>query len=415
MQRSFLGQSRPFDRLAAILCAWALLWSGSCRAGEALVIDFMVSSGQQRTEWNALLSAFKKANPDIVVQQDEVPQESYKQGFSERIKAPVDVAFWFAGAQLTAARQQKLIRPMGAESARAIAGKFAPATLKAVQYGEQYFGLPLSYYQWGFFYKKSTFAKHGLTPPSDWKSFQAVSEKLRSVGIKPTLVGAKFGWPAMAWFDYLNMRLNGLEFHRKLLTGAASFTDPKVEKVFALWREALVRGDFDEKGLKLDWDEVIPYLYRDSVGMVLMGGFALAKFPPDLASDIEFFPFPQVGTPPKLFEDAPLDVLVFPASGKNPAATARFVKFLAESDALNKFNEATQLISPKLNAPVSKSLVLASGKRLLDEAAGISFFFDRDASPKLAEAGKKVFVEFMTPPHDSARAIAALDQAARQK
>lgn len=401
---------------------WRSAWLGgvftfllatSAWADEKLVIDFMISSGPQRTEWNSLLLAFKKANPGITVQQQEMPQEDYKKGFATRIKAPVDIALWFAGAQLTMAKEQNLVRPLDATTAAVMTGKFAPATLKAVSYSDQYFAVPLSYYQWGFFYKKSTFAKHGLMPPANWKEFQAVSDKLRSVGIKPTQIGAKNGWPAMAWFDYLDLRINGLDFHRKLLSGAIPFTDPKVVKVFEVWKELLERGDFDDKGLKLDWDEVLPYLYRDAVGMALMGAFAATKFPADMASDIGFFPFPQISAPPKYFEDAPLDVLVFPRSGQNPAAVTKFVKFLVETQALNQFNEATQLISPRVNAPPSKSATLAAGKKLLDSAAGISFFFDRDASPKLAQAGNKVFVEFLTPPHDVAKAIAALDTASR--
>ncbi len=390
-----------------------MFFAGMAWGADKLVIDFMISSGPQRTEWNGLLSSFKKAHPEITVEQSEIPQEDYKNGFVKRMSAPVDVAFWFAGAQLTNAKEQNLLRPLEAATASFMAGKFAAATLKAVSYANHTYAIPLSYYQWGFFYKKSTFAKHGLVPPATWSEFQAVSEKLRSVGIKPTMVGAKAGWPAMAWFDYLNLRINGLDFHRQLLSGVIPFTDPKVAKVFEAWREMLLRGDFDSKGVKLEWDDALPYLYRDAIGMALMGAFAATKFPPQLVNDIGFFPFPQISTPPKLFEDAPLDVLVFPRSGQNPASVSKFVKFLAQSEALNLFNEVTQLISPRVNAPPSKSATLVAGKKLLDKATGISFFFDRDASPKLAQAGNKVFVEFLTPPHDVAKAIAALQAASR--
>ena len=70
-------------------------------------------------------------------------------------------------------------------------------------------------------------------------------------------------------------------------------------------------------------------------------------------------------------------------------------------------------ISPRLNAPAGKSVSLVEGKKLLDRASGISFFFDRDAPPKLAEAANKALVEFMKPPHDIAKVIAALDAASR--
>ena len=396
------------------LLAAALALNGTLAfPADKLVVNFMLSSGTQRTEWNNLLKAFKNAHPDIEVQQNDASQEGYKRRFYDSLKEPVDVAFWFAGAQLSKAHDLKLLRPLDEATAMAVSKAFVPATLKAVNYGGQYYALPLSYYQWGFFYKKSTFARLGLTPPGNWAEFQDVAEKLKAANITPTQVGAKDGWPAMAWFDYLNLRINGLEFHRKLLNGSVPFTDPKVSKVFEVWKDMLVRGYFDERSPSLDWDEVLPFLYRDVIGMSLMGAFAAAKFPRSIAKDIGFFPFPQMTTPVTHFEDAPLDVLVFPASGHNPEATALFIRFLAENDALNRFNEATQMISPRLNAPAGKSVSVVEGKKLLDRANGISFFFDRDAPPKLAEAANKALVEFMKPPHDIAKVIAALDAASR--
>ncbi len=398
-----------------IAAAFALNASMAFSADEVhdqrLVVNFMLSSGPQRTEWNNLLKAFKAAHPEIDVQQYSAPQEPYKKRFYDSVKKPVDVALWFAGAQLTKAHDLKLLRPLDVHAAALVSRSFTPATLKAVRYGGQYYAVPLSYYQWGFFYKKSTFAKLGLTVPSNWQEFQAVAEALKAANITPTQVGAKTGWPAMAWFDYLNLRINGLDFHRELLSGAVPFTDPRVVKVFDVWKELLVRGYFDGRSTTLEWDEVLPYLYRDVVGMTLMGAFAATKFPRSIAKDIGFFPFPQMATPPTRFEDAPLDVLVFPASGENPGATDKFVRFLAENDALNQFNEATQLISPRLGAPPGKSASLMEGKKLLDHAAGISFFFDRDAAPRLVEAANKAFAEFMTPPHDIAKAIMALETA----
>jgi multiple sugar transport system substrate-binding protein len=392
-----------------------LLVSYPVLATEKLVIDFMASSGPQRTEWNKLLKAFRDANPDVELQASETGQNEYKQRFAQRIRStPVDVAFWFAGAKLNQAISQNLLQALSDKATLALVSQqFAPATLKAVSISGQVYGVPLSYYQWGFFYKKSTFAKLKLTPPTDWAEYNHVAQSLRAAGIVPTAVGAKNGWPAMAWFDYLNIRTNGLEFHRKLLLGQASFTDPKVVKVFTTWRDMLERGDFHENGVTQDWDEVLPYLYRDFVGMALMGAFAATKFPPNLEADMGFFPFPQMTTPAQRFEDAPLDLLVFPASGKNQAATLRFVRFLAQSNALSKFNESTEMISPRIDAPTSNSRTLAAGKKLLDEAAGISFFFDRDASAPLAEAGNKVFLEFLKPPHDVNKAIQALDAASR--
>ena len=36
---------------------------------------------------------------------------------------------------------------------------------------------------------------------------------------------------ASGWFDYLNLRINGADYHRELLAGERSFTDPEVVAV----------------------------------------------------------------------------------------------------------------------------------------------------------------------------------------
>ena len=38
-------------------------------------------------------------------------------------------------------------------------------------------------------------------------------------------------WVASGWFDYLNLRINGADYHRALLAGQRSFTDPEVVAV----------------------------------------------------------------------------------------------------------------------------------------------------------------------------------------
>lgn len=381
-------------------------------AGERLVVDFMASSGVQRSAWMQLLTSFKQANPDIEVVNQEFEQEAYKRRFNTRIKtADVDVAFWFAGQPLAQTLRRGLLRPVDDTAVLAnITRQFTPATLEAVSQHGSYYGVPLSYYQWGFFYRASLFTQLGIRPPGSWAEFLVVCDKLVRAGITPTAVGAKNGWPAGGWFDYLDLRINGLAFHRALLRGETSFNDPRAVKVFETWSELLKKGYFFNETNDLDWEGVLPYFYRNKVGMVLMGAFGAAKFPESLAEDIEFFPFPYPGinqTVPR-YEEAPLDILVFPKTGKNPNATKRFIIFLSQNKALNQFNESINVISPRVDAPPSRNKTLAAGKQLLDGAAGISFFFDRDATPSITDAGFAAFKALLAPPHHVGQAMVPL-------
>lgn len=379
-----------------------------------LVVDFMVSSGAQRTAWESVLDKFAKENPDIKVSSNVFPQETYKADFEKRLATEkVDVAFSFAGEKLRQYASKKLIAPIddGIVTTN-MRPALVKATIDATEVAGKIYGFPLSYYQWGLFYRKSLLQKEGINPPASWAEFLTACEKLKTASIPCTGVGSQNGWPAAGWFDYLDLRINGIDFHRKLLRGEASFGDAKVRKVFDEWKTLLDKGYFIPNANSIDWDGVLPYLYRSQVGMLLMGGFAATKFPAELRADIGFIPFPKYADGP-VYEEAPLDILVFPARGENHEARGKFLAFLAKSDSLNAFNEANSTISPKAGAPASKDAYLSAGKKMLDSASGITFFFDRDAKESMVKPAFDGLKKFLTPPFDAAGAVSQLEKTAK--
>jgi multiple sugar transport system substrate-binding protein len=408
--------SRHASRWVATLATLVLpvlLGLGQAQAAQKLVINWMVSSGADRSAWMAdVISQFAETNPDIQIAQTVKNQEEYKAGFQHMLETGhVDIAFWFAGERLRHLVQNKWVRPIDDAAVRsALQSQFTESTVAAVHVNQQMYAMPLSYYGWGMYYRKSLFKRLGLTPPSHWAEFVEVGKRLQAAKITPTAVGAGDGWPAAAWFDYLNLRLNGIDFHRKLLAGEIRFTHPKVRQVFVQWRELLAQNFFVPETTTQAWDAPLPYLYRNQVGMVLMGGFSTAKFPPELAGDIGFFPFPNISPAMPLYEDAPLDIVVLPTRGKNAEAANRFLVFLARSEALNTYNTTLAKFSPL------KSFTLKEGNNSLEllnlrNAKSIAFFFDRDAKPNLVQPALAAFKTFMHPPFDIDHAVRAIDAA----
>ena len=98
--------------------------------------------------------------------------------------------------------------------------------------GKQVF-VPTSYYWWGIFYRKSNFAKWGVRSrrPGTSSSTCATSSRARASPRSATVPAATPRGSPPAWFDYLNMRVNGATFHRELLAGKHRFDDPEVRKV----------------------------------------------------------------------------------------------------------------------------------------------------------------------------------------
>ena len=62
---------------------------------------------------------------------------------------------------------------------------------------------------------------------------------MKADGLTPIAFTDKDGWPAMGTFDIINMRINGYDFHIRLMAGKEAWDSPKVKAVFNHWRELL--------------------------------------------------------------------------------------------------------------------------------------------------------------------------------
>jgi multiple sugar transport system substrate-binding protein len=392
-------------RQAVIAMCWLLLGSAPAAAADKLVVDFMISSGKQRDAWVDLVNQFAAENPDLEIVRTERGQEDYKRDFGANLETNnTDVAFWFAGERLRHWSKTGLLRPLDTRFvAEVLAPNLVKTSYEATRVEDRVYGFPLKYYQWGFFYRKSLFLKLGLLPPSTWSDFLQVCERLQKAGVRPLAVGGKDGWSAAAWFDYLDLRINGAEFHQALLKGEVAFSDRRVRAVFSEWRTLLGKGYFLPETMDKPWDSVMPFIYHDLVGMALLGGSITVKLPAALRSDIGFFPFPRLNNKVKLVEEAPLDVLVTPSNGQNPAGARRFLTFLATTDALNTFNERLHTVSPRRTGAKSVDPFVVS-------ANGITLFFDRDAVKPLINPAFESFKQFLLPPHDVDAAIRSIDR-----
>jgi multiple sugar transport system substrate-binding protein len=77
-------------------------------------------------------------------------------------------------------------------------------------------GIPYTYYQWGVYYREDIFNELGLSEPATWEEEVANCQVIIDSGRKCYTIGTKFLWTAGGWFDYLNMRTNGFDFHMAL-------------------------------------------------------------------------------------------------------------------------------------------------------------------------------------------------------
>jgi multiple sugar transport system substrate-binding protein len=386
--------------------------STSCQAADQLVIDYIVSHSAQRTAWIRVINEFSTANPDVQVTHHGYPQEQYKRDFTGRLRSgKVDLAFWYAGERLRDAAANKLLSPLDPDTVALLKkNKFYPVIIDSTRIDGEVYGFPMYYYPWGFVYRKSLFERLGIRPPVTWDEFLNACERLSAAGVTPIGLGAAANWPAAGWFDYFDLRLNGLEFHRKVLRGEVPFTDARVRRVFDAWGSLLRKGYFLATTMDQEHERVLPYLYRNHVGMMLMGSFVAAKFPQAIAEDMGFFAFPAMSPDMPVYEDAPLDLLVLPAKSPNLSARKRFLAFLAESGAIRHIAEADQTLPAQAGTSFPAILLGDAARQVLNRASGLSPFFDREAEADLIGPVFEGVRLFLKPPHDTEQAVAMIER-----
>ncbi|MYV52705.1 extracellular solute-binding protein [Streptomyces sp. SID3212] len=262
--------------------------------------------------------------------------------------------------------------------------------------------VPATYYWWGCFYRKSNFAKWGVQEPTTWDEFLDLCDKLKKKGVAPIGIGAggNTAWVASSWFDYLNIRINGAQYHRDLLAGKHRFDDPEVHKVFDRWSEALPY--FDPNGTALAFQDATTSLLQGRTGMMLIGTFFADSAPKDMLDDIDFFRFPVIDPKVPLAEEGPTDGYFASAHTGRKDEVKELMTYMATVEAQEiylKGSSGTALpTNPK--AKDTGTPLVKKGRALIEGAADVTQFFNRDSSDALQPSADTALTRFLAKPKE---------------
>lgn len=324
---------------------------------------------------------FEKENPDIAVKLIVKSIKHYNEQFPKWMaeKKGPDVLFWYAGEQLRSYVRQGAVASISPLWEKANLDKSISENFKKlVTYKEQVYAIPFAYYGWGFIYRKSIFKKYDLQPPKNWPEFNKVCQTLKNNNITPVSIGLKNKWPCLAWFDYLDLRINGLAYHLKLLKGQISYKDPGVKKVLTELKKLIDNATFCPERIKLDWKKALSQINNGVSGMTLIGLFAENELPEDLKDDYQFFPFPQIQQIKK-FENVPTDVFFMPSFAKNKPQALRFLQFISQAENMAILNRGTGSFSTNATKTSNLTPIKKQFKTLMQQADGFSQYFSRDS------------------------------------
>ena len=397
--------------VSAVLAAVALGLGSTAALAGVLNISFGAEENSQREAFKTLVSDFRSANPDVDVRLVIQDLPTYRKALPASLDgdAAPDVFNWFAGDQLRMMAQRGQLDDLSdAWKANTWWNTFPSAAITVS--GRQY-ALPYQYYPWGLFTRRDVLERAGIhEPPHDLTAIMTACSKLRKAGFTPIALGGKDGWPLAAWFDFIDMRANGYEYHQQLLDGKVSYNESNVRRAFAMWKQLIDAKCFDPAALSTDEHNAEAQLYAGRAGMVLMGTIASASFPEIVRPVIDYQRFPAIDSGQAAAEAAPTDTFQVAARARNKSDARRFLKFASSSAANAKLAKSVGSFPTNKFAPVAGTVLdLSSYKVLTDAKTNLVQGYDRDVPADMAAAGIKGFQEFFAKPDQMYAVMNRLD------
>ena len=392
---------------AAAAVAVAASLSGPASAGLTgdLKIFLDTSNPAPRATMEAMIARFGALHPELDIETTIIDREAYKTQIRNFLTADApDVATWYAANRMRPYVSAGLFEDVSdlwqePEIAQNLASTKGAMTIDGRQWG-----VPYTYYQWGVYYREDIFNELGLKEPSTWEEEKANCAAIVASGRACYTIGTKFLWTAGGWFDYLNLRTNGYDFHMALTQGEVAWTDDRVREVFAKWRELIDMGAFIANHQTYSWQEALPFIVNGEAAAYLMGNFAVAPMREAGLTDdkLDFYQFVEITPGVAKAEDAPTDTFHIPANARNKEAAREFLRYVVSAGNQTIINNGQNLGQLPINAQaaIDDDEFLRQGFEMLsrNSPGGVAQFFDRDAPAEMAAVAMEGFQEFMVFP-----------------
>ncbi|MEU3183337.1 ABC transporter substrate-binding protein [Streptomyces sp. NPDC006923] len=378
--------------------------SGKSESGGAVTLQSNLSSPQAKAAMEQLTAAFNKRG-GATAKLNTVASETFRTQLPTYLTSanPPDLLTWYPGSVAESYAKKDLLLDVSDIWTKPELAGYSDAQKKLCTStdGKKVF-VPTSYYWWGVFYRKSNFAKWGVQEPKTWDEFLDLCDKLKSKGVAPIGLGAggNTAWVASSWFDYLNIRINGAQYHRDLLAGKHRFDDPEIRKVFDRWDEAL--PFFDPNGTAIPFQDATTALLQGRTGMMLIGTFFADAAPKGELDDIDFFRFPVIDPKVPTAEEAPTDGYFASARTGREDEVKELMRYLATAEAQEIYLKGSSgtALPTHPDAKDSGTPLVKKGRALVESAAEVTQFFNRDSSDALQPSADNALTRYLAKPKE---------------
>jgi multiple sugar transport system substrate-binding protein len=377
---------------------------GAGQASATVTLQSSIQDTGPKAALEKVVAAYDGAGAPVTM--NSVATEQFRAQLSTYLSSatPPDVLTWYAGSVANSYAAEGLLLDVSDlwTGDGACAG-FSDAlrSLSTSADGQAIF-VPQTYYWWSVFYKRSAFEAWGIEPPTTWDGFISLCDDLKARGVHPLTNGIGVTpWMASGWFDYLNLRINGADYHRALLAGERSFTDPEVVAVMEQYARLIPY--FHPNQTAWDSQQAVTPMLNDEAAMYLVGAFATQYFPEDQRDDLDFFSVPTIDPAVPSAEEAPTDGYFAAARTDNPDGAKALLSYLASPEVQQEYITTSGTTNLPTSPEVDTSQfppIVQKGIELLNSTSEITQFFNRDSSDALQTTADAALTRFLADPSD---------------
>jgi raffinose/stachyose/melibiose transport system substrate-binding protein len=285
-----------------VILAAAFAWGLAGGIARATEVSFWTWRQEDKAAYEKIFADFTKLNPDITVKFVGVPDENYATIVSTALAAGKggDIIHSHAYGWLDQFVKAGYFLKLDKTTVPSLAN-FAPDALASGTYrgDHQIYVLPFASQTLGLFINKDVFAKAGLTPPTTWDEFIAVSKALKVKGFIPLANGLGTSWFNEMFVSVFADPFLGPDFAPDLVSGKATFKDPRY--IAALNKLLELRPYMPDNFEAVDYDTSGQLFTTGRAAMLAGGSFDISTY---LAADpkpnLDFVapPSAKAGDPP---------------------------------------------------------------------------------------------------------------------
>jgi raffinose/stachyose/melibiose transport system substrate-binding protein len=365
----------------------------------------------------AAIERFNEEFPDITVEAEGVENDPYKTRLQTAMgtDAQPDVFHSWGGGWLQQFVDADLVMPLDdylAENDDWSSLLSEPALEVSTFDGSVYAAPAIlgGVYMW---YRTDVFEENGLEPPETYDELLEVIQTLNDNGITPISLANASSWTGSFYYMYFVQRLAGEQafldaYNRQ---GDGSFASEPFVEAGARIQELVEADAFIDgfNGLNYDTGESNAPMWSGDAAMQLMGDWLLNAARtdvPEVADQIDFFPFPAIESPDGTGESTSMvggvnGAFSVSADAANPDAATALVRYLTDADA------AQSVVDEALGTPAIQEGVTIDDpymQRFVEALATTDYlqpYYDQYLPPELAavhlETTQALFGQTTTP------------------